>query len=84
MDKEMEAGATQAVIEARRRLLEEWTAWIRREKEDVEDEREELGLPDPDAELELQKTKSTEAGGEEEKTVEEVVEEVIEESEEFV
>ena len=51
------------------------------ELEDLKAEREDLGLPDPEAELELQRTKSATAG---EETVEEVVEEVIEETEEFV
>lgn len=50
-------------------------------KEDVNAEREELGIPDPKEELELQRTRS--AASEEEQVVEELVEDVIEESEEF-
>ena len=69
-------------MEARKRLLEEWYAWLAREKEDIEDERRELGLPDTMAELELEKTRSIE--GEGEAVVEEMVEEVIEETEEIV
>lgn len=81
MDKELEEGANAAVIEGRRRLYSEWYAWLNTELEDLKAEREDLGLPDPEAELELQRTKSATAG---EETVEEVVEEVIEETEEFV
>jgi len=76
----MEEGANAAVVESRRRLYSEWYAWLGAEVEDVKAEREDLGLPDPDEELDLQKTRSAKEG---EETVEEVVEEVIEESEEF-
>lgn len=82
LDKEMEEGANLAVIEARRRLYSEWYAWLNQEIEDVTMEREDLGLPDPEEELKLQKTRSSKGEGEE--TVEEVVEEVVEETEEFV
>ncbi|KAK5461095.1 Translation initiation factor 3 subunit b [Exophiala xenobiotica] len=82
LDKEMEEGANLAVVEARRRLYMEWYSWVREEKELLKEEREELGLPDPEAKLQLQRTRSQE--GEEEKVVEEVVEEVIEETEEIV
>lgn len=81
LDKEMEEGANAAVVENRRRLYSEWYAWLNQELEDVKDEREELGLPDPADQLALQRTRSAKEG---EETVEEVVEEVIEESEEFV
>ncbi len=73
--------ANTAIVEERRRLLEEWDAWVRMVKEDVKAEREELGIPDPTEELELQRTRS--AASEEEQVVEELVEDVIEESEEF-
>lgn len=82
LDKELEEGANLAVIEARRRLYMEWYSWVAQEKELLKEEREELGLPDPESELRLQRTKSLEADGE--KVVEEVVEEVIEETEEIV
>lgn len=81
LDKEMEEGANLAVIESRRRLYSEWYAWLNQELEEVAMEREDLGLPDPEEELRLQRTKSK---GDGEETVEEVVEEVIEETEEFV
>lgn len=82
LDKELEEGANQAVIETRRRLYQEWYSWVAQEKEELKHEREELGLPDPEAELQLSRTRSVEADGE--KVVEEVVEEVIEETEEIV
>lgn len=81
IDKEMEEGANQAVIDARRRLYSEWWSWVLDEKERVEEEREELGLADPDEEEELKKTKSEE---EAEQEIEEVMEEVMEETEEVV
>ena len=52
-----------------------------REKEEVIEEREELGLPDAMAELELERTRSI---GEGDQVVEEIVEDVIEEFEEVV
>ena len=78
----MEEGANLAVIESRRRLYSEWYAWLNAEMEDIEYERGELGLPDPNEQaLELQRTRSVKEG---EEIVEEVVDEVIEETEEFV
>ncbi|ETI28772.1 hypothetical protein G647_01223 [Cladophialophora carrionii CBS 160.54] len=82
LDKEMEEGANQAVIDARRRLYMEWYSWVQHEKELLAEEREQLGLKDPEEELALQRTKSVE--GEAEKVVEEVIEEVLDETEEIV
>ena len=82
LDKEMEEGANVAIVEHRRRLFQEWYAWVEREKEDVQAEREELGIPDPNEELDLQRTKSIASDGEQ--VVEEVFDELIEETEEFV
>lgn len=73
--------ANTAIVEERRRLLEEWHAWVEREREDISEEREELGIPDPREQLELQRTRSTASEGEQ--LVEEYVEDVIEENEEF-
>jgi translation initiation factor 3 subunit B len=73
--------ANTAIVAERRRLLEEWDAWVEREREYVREEREALGIPDPNEELELQRTRS--AASEGEQVVEELVEDVIEESEEF-
>ncbi len=82
VDKEMEEGANQAVIDARKRLWMEWTSFLNQEKEYLAEDREELGLRDPEEELALQKTRSTE--GEGDKVVEEVIEEVLEETEEIL
>lgn len=82
IDKEMEEGANQAVVEGRRRLFVEWFSWVMEEKERLKEDREEMGLKDPEEELELQKTRS--GGAVEEAEVEEVVDEVVEESEEIV
>jgi translation initiation factor 3 subunit B len=73
--------ANTAIVEERRRLLEEWYAWVERERDYVKEEREELGIPDPQEQLDLQRTRSTASEGEQ--VVEEYVEDVIEESEEF-
>ena len=82
MDRELEEGANIAIVEHRRRLYQEWYAWVQREREDVREERDELGLADPMEQLELERTKS--AASEGEQMVEEVVDELIEETEEFV
>jgi translation initiation factor 3 subunit B len=86
IDKEMEEGANQAVIDARRRLYVEWYAWVIDEKERLTEEREELGLPDPETELEMKRTRTKSEGGEsvEETEIQEVVDEVMEETEEIV
>ena len=73
--------ANKEIVEDRRRLLEEWRAWVEREADYIKDEREELGIPDPQHELELQRTRSGASEGEQ--VVEEYVEDIIEESEEF-
>lgn len=82
LDKELEEGANIAIVEHRRRLYQEWYAWVERECEEVREERDELGLPDPNEELELQRTRSIASEGEQ--VVEEVFDELIEETEEFV
>jgi translation initiation factor 3 subunit B len=82
LDKELEEGANIAIVEHRRRLYQEWYAWVERECEEVRDERDELGLPDPNEELELQRTRSIASEGDQ--VVEEVFDELIEETEELV
>lgn len=86
MDRELEEGANQAVIENRRRVYREWWAWVEEERKMVTAEREEEGIPDPQEQLELMRTRSSagESGGEGEKVVEEVIDELIEETEEVV
>jgi translation initiation factor 3 subunit B len=85
IDKEMEEGANQAVIDTRRRLYAEWYSWVREEKEMLTEEREELGIPDPaDEQLRRTRTKSGDGTEADEQVVEEVVDEVVEETEEIV
>lgn len=87
-DADRGASADLAVVEARRRMLEEWHMWREEVEADLYEEREVLGLPqDPHAALLAAKTKEIEGAGEsdqEERTIEEIVEEVIEETEEIV
>jgi translation initiation factor 3 subunit B len=81
-DADRGASADLAVVEARRRVLEEWYAWRADMEAEITEEREIMGLPaDPVAELLKSKTVGDEEG---EKVIEEIVEEVLEESEEIV
>lgn len=83
-DAERINSADVAVVEHRRRLLEEWYAWRAVIEEELQEEREILGLPaDPVAELLKAKTAEI-AAGEEERVIEEIMEEVLEETEEIV
>lgn len=77
-DAERGASADLAVVEARRRLLDEWLAWRESVEEELEDERLARGLPKPEED----EAKQAENG--EEQVIEEIVEEVLEESEEIV
>lgn len=76
--------ANTAVVEKRKRVLNEWLAWLRREKEITQEEIEAFGLPaDPDSpkqalDAPVGLDDQTEA------TVEELVEEIIEETEEVI
>lgn len=82
-DAERINSADVAVVEHRRRLLQEWWAWRASVEEEVSEERTALGLPsDPVAELLMAKTATI--GDEEENVVEEVIEEILEELEEVV
>lgn len=83
-DAERISSADVAVVEARRRLLEEWFAWRESITQEVAEEREIYGLPaDPAAEL--IKAKAAElASDQEEQVIEEIMEEVLEETEEIV
>jgi translation initiation factor 3 subunit B len=83
-DAERINSADVAVVEHRRRILEEWYAWRAVTDEELVEEREALGLPlDPVAELLKAKTAAM-ALDEEEKVIEEIMEEVLEETEEIV
>jgi translation initiation factor 3 subunit B len=85
-DTERISSADVAVVEARRRLLNEWYAWRESTEEELAEERAALGLPEnPVAELLEKKTPAAAEGGEkEEQVIEEIMEEVLEESEEVV
>lgn len=83
-DSERIAGASQEVIDRRRRMLSEWFAWRASIETEVGEERAALGLPaDPVEHLLKAKTEEL-AAGEEEQVIEEIVEEVLEESEEVI
>jgi translation initiation factor 3 subunit B len=78
-DADRGASADLAVVEHRRRLLEEWLSWRASVEEEVKEEREARGLPlDPVADL----FDKTEEG--EDQVIEEIMEEIVEETEEIV
>lgn len=84
-DAERISSADVAVVEHRRRLLEEWHAWRSAMEEEVLEERADLGLPeDPVAELLQAKQAEIAPDGAEEQVIEEIMEEVLEETEEIV
>lgn len=85
-DADRGASADLAVVEERRRMLEEWHVWREEVQAEIAEERAALGLPDdPHAALLEAKTKSMGGGGSEEsREIEEIVEEVLEESEEVL
>lgn len=68
--------ANTAIVEMRKRVLSEWTAWVTREKEFMAEEMKELGIS------EEEEPEATEAEGA--TVVEEIVEEIIDETEEII
>jgi translation initiation factor 3 subunit B len=78
-DADRGASADLAVVEHRRRLFEEWTSWRANVEEDVNYEREALGLPLDPLEGLLAPTDS-----EDNQVIEEIVEEIVEETEEIM
>lgn len=82
-DADLFASADREVVEARRRMLDEWYAWREDIESEIYEEREARGLPqDPIAallEAKLGKVPEGEAA-----VIEEIVEEVIEETEEII
>ncbi|KAL9637593.1 MAG: hypothetical protein Q9164_002097 [Protoblastenia rupestris] len=67
-----------AIVEERRRILSEWIAWLEREREDLRNERMELGL-------EVEEKKDDEGDmAKDGKVVEEIIEEVLDETEEVM
>lgn len=79
-DADRGASADLAVVEHRRRLLEEWLSWRAEIEEQAQEEREIAGLPqDP---IEALLGNASDQG--EDEVIEELVEEVLEETEEIV
>ncbi|KAI9859644.1 MAG: Translation initiation factor 3 subunit b [Trichoglossum hirsutum] len=69
--------ANLAIVEQRRRALDEWLAWRALVENELHEERRELGLPeDP--------TEDTDEKATEDAVVEEIVEEIVEETEEII
>nr|OQO16648.1 Eukaryotic translation initiation factor 3 subunit B [Rachicladosporium sp. CCFEE 5018] len=80
LDVAKKSSANKAVVEARRRLLQEWVAYRQRVQEDLEEEREALGLAavsEERAALEVEDDGET-------RVVEEVYEEILAEEEEVI
>ena len=83
-DAERINSADVAVVEQRRRMLDEWLSWREATSEEVTEDRAYAGMPD-DPVAELLAAKDREVGDiGEEKVIEEIMEEVLEESEEIV
>ncbi|KAK6000217.1 hypothetical protein QM012_003849 [Aureobasidium pullulans] len=74
--------ANRAVVEQRRRLLDEWLAWRERTTAELRQEREEDGLPAVSPEEAVAQDEPSEEG--EGKYVEEILEEILEETEEII
>lgn len=75
------SSANKAVVEERRKKLDEWLAWRERVEADVAEEREDLGMPDLSLEQQVLIVDEEEGA---DKVVEEIFEEIIEESEEVL
>jgi translation initiation factor 3 subunit B len=78
-DADRGASADLAVVEHRRRLLEEWLAWRSSMEADVREEREARGLPLDPTEGLIRKTDESE-----DQIIEEIVEEIVDEIEEII
>ncbi|KKK18694.1 eukaryotic translation initiation factor 3 subunit B [Aspergillus rambellii] len=76
--------ANTAVVEKRKRVLSEWVAWIRREKEFLAEDKEAYGLPEDVDDAKLAKDAPAVTSEQGETVVEELVEEIVEESEEII
>ncbi|KAI5206394.1 translation initiation factor eIF-3b [Aureobasidium subglaciale] len=74
--------ANRAVIEQRRRALDEWLAWRERTAAELRDERAEDGLPEISPEEAAAKDEAADEG--EGQFVEEITEEILEETEEII
>jgi translation initiation factor 3 subunit B len=78
-DADRGASADLAVVEHRRRLLDEWLSWREQVEEDVKAERREKGLPEDPLEGLVKRTEDGE-----DQIIEEIVEEIVEENEEVI
>lgn len=78
-DADRGASADLAVVEHRRRLLDEWIAWREAIVRDIHEEREAHGLPADPLEGLINKSEEDQA-----RVIEEIVEEIVEETEEIV
>lgn len=76
--------ANTAVVETRKRVLNEWTAWLRREKELLSEEKDAYGVPEDVDDAKLAKDAPANPEEQGESVVEELVEEIVEESEEVI
>lgn len=83
LDAAKKSSANKAVVEARRRMLEEWLAWRERTEDDLREERHELGLPEFSEEQAVLKLAEDQLDGEG-KVVEEIFEEILDETEEVL
>lgn len=72
--------ANRAVVEARRRQLEEWRAWRKQVEDDLREDRRDMGLPEAEEVQEQEQQETDEEG----QVIEEVMEEIIKETEEVV
>lgn len=77
-DADRGASADLAVVEHRRRLLQEWMAWRESLEFELEEDRRELGLPSAADGAADDKDEG------EGQVIEEIVEEIVEESEEII
>ena len=76
--------ANTAVVETRKRVLNEWAAWIRREKEFLAEDKEAYELPDNVDDPKMAKDARPGVEDQGETVVEEMVEEIVEEHEEVI
>lgn len=76
--------ANTAVVEKRKRVLNEWAAWVRREKELLSEEKDAYGMPEDVDEPKRANDAPASAEEQGESIVEELVEEIVEESEEVI
>ncbi|KAL2808014.1 eukaryotic translation initiation factor eIF2A-domain-containing protein [Aspergillus granulosus] len=76
--------ANTAVVEKRKRVLNEWVAWLHREKELLSEEKDAYGVPEDADEAKNAADAPAVTQDQGETVVEEIVEEIVEESEEII